>query len=77
MEEVSPLLPPPVPVYHLRPDALEFKGGARQYLQWENEPGPRGDQRAGGCIYNGQVLMACSSLWAATAAVFTERSSMA
>lgn len=24
--------------------------------------------RAGGCIYNGRVLMACSSLWAATAA---------
>lgn len=70
MEEVSPLpfLAPVVPVYHLRSDALEFKREARQYLQWETEPGPSGDRRAGGCIYNGQVLMACSSLWAATAA---------
>lgn len=70
MKEVSPLpfLAPVVPVYHLRSDALEFKGEARQYLQWETEPGPSGDRRAGGCIYNGQVLMACSSLWAAAAA---------
>lgn len=70
VEEVSPLpfLSPVGPVYPLRSDALEFKGGARQYLQWETQRSPAGDRRAGGCIYNGQVLMACSSLWAATAA---------
>lgn len=55
MEEVSPLtfLSPVGPVYPLRSDALEFKGGAKQYLQWETQRSPAGDRRAGGCIYNG------------------------
>lgn len=65
---LSRFLPRVGPVYPLRSDALEFKGGARRYLQWETQPSPAGDRRAGGCIYNGRVLMACSSLWAATAA---------
>lgn len=45
----SPVSSPAVsPVYPLRFDALEFKGGARQYLQWETEPGLDGGRQEGG-----------------------------
>jgi len=44
------------------------KEGRGSIYSGETQQSPAGDLRARGCIYNGWVLMACSSLWAATAA---------